>query len=201
MCCSLDARKHGKHDKSMPCLYLSKCFEVLGHGIGLGKVAEFQWTTSSSSHHFYPKKSSMVHGSVIQTYLLTGQVAIFQWGPKGQSCGKLQLFADLSIFRGPMGLSRWGFLGCIFRDYGIWATKLSETMDSGWWSLQKQKKHWKDVKSILTQITIHHFYPSHRYCSHFSSHWAGWLASLGLPLKATICSILFKYMMYTPLET
>lgn len=39
----------------------------------------------------------MVHGSVIQTYLLTGQVAIFQWGPKGQSCGKLELFADLSI--------------------------------------------------------------------------------------------------------
>lgn len=110
----------------------------------------------------------MVHGSVIQTYLLTGQVAIFQWGPKGQSCGKLQLFADLSIFRGPMGLSRWGFLGCIFRDYGIWATKLSVSIDSDD-DPCKNKKTLKRCEKHLGPITIHHFYPSHCYCSHFSN--------------------------------
>ncbi len=104
MCCSLDARKHGKHGQSMPWLYLSKCFDFLGHGTGLGNVAEFQWTTTDYSTQYQASKNNnpffakqpirtsillkdIINGSVVKTDLLTSQVAIFQWRPRAKAAG------------------------------------------------------------------------------------------------------------------
>ena len=156
-----------------------------------------------SEHQFYSKTSSMV---VFSQPIFSPAKLPFSNGGPGPKLREIPTIHRPEYFRGPMGLSRWGFLKWLIP--GLWhlSYKIARNNRFWWWSLPAiekrminnrylRKRIWpNNNSSLLTRPTV-----IARFCCSNTRVWfrnSGldhWL-QLSLPLRATQTSRNIKCM-------